>query len=274
MKSRRTNIIAYIGIIIGLCGFIVGMVVSIASEPVMGSILSLFFILVFGIAFGIPYFRNRKRLKLLKTGRRADAKILDVWDTNITINKQPQIGLRIEVKPQTSAPFVSEIKMIISRLQTSYYQPGMNCVVRYDPEDTKTVAIESIGGTLDGSTDSTEGYTAPIHNSEISSFFPGKTKEQIEALLPNIDAEHERIRRIGVECKGIIKTCQWTNIYVNGNNPLNFYEIAIMPKDLPAYEASCFAFIKQESLGKYQPGKEIRIKYDPLDKSKIAISGN
>ncbi len=268
MISRRSNIIAYIGIFIGLGGFILGMVVSIASEPVLGSIFSLIFIVIFGLAFGLPYFRNRKRLKLLKTGRRADGKILEVWDTNVTMNKQPQIGLKIEVKPQTGAPFTSEIKMIISRLQTSYYQPGMSCIVRYDPDDTKTVAIESIGGFSFEESSAPQSF-AP----EISPFFPGKSKEQIEAMLPGIDAEHERIRKSGIECSAVIKTCQWTNIYVNGNNPMNFYEIAVMPGNLPAFEASCFAFITEKSLSKYQPGKKIRIKYDPLDKSKIAIFG-
>jgi len=148
MKPKTAGIINNIGAIIGLMGFVVGAVVAIAAAPLIGIILTSFFIIVFGLAFGIPYFRGRKREKLLKTGRRADGKIIEMWDTSVTINKQPQIGLKIEVKPQTGAPFISECILIISRLQTAYYQVGVNCIVRYDPEDTKTVAIESLGESL------------------------------------------------------------------------------------------------------------------------------
>lgn len=144
MKPKTAGIINNIGAIIGLLGFLVGAVVAIAAAPVVGSILTAVFIIIFGLAFGIPYFRSRKQNILLKTGRRANGKIIELWDTGITINKQPQIGLKIEVKPDTGAPFIAECIMVISRLQTSYYQVGINCVVRYDPENTNTVAIESI----------------------------------------------------------------------------------------------------------------------------------
>ena len=145
MRPKTAGVLNNIGAIIGLMGFIVGAGAAIAAAPLVGSILTLFFIIVFGLGFGIPYLRGRKSKKLLKTGRRADGKIIEMWDTCVTINNQPQIGLKIEVKPQTGAPFISECILIISRLQTSYYQVGVNCIVRYDPENTETVAIESLG---------------------------------------------------------------------------------------------------------------------------------
>lgn len=144
MKPKTAGIINNLGAVIGLLGFLVGAVVAIAAAPVAGSILTAVFIIIFGLAFGIPYLRDRKRNVLLKTGRRANGTIVEMWDTGITINKQPQIGLKIEVKPDTGAPFISECIMIISRLQTSYYQVGINCIVRYDPENTKSIAIESL----------------------------------------------------------------------------------------------------------------------------------
>lgn len=144
MKPKSAGIINNIGAIIGLLGFIIGAVVAIAAAPIVGSILVSFFIIIFGLAFGIPYFRNRKREILLKTGRSANGRIIEVWDTGVTINNQPQIGLKIEVKPELGAPFISECVLIISRLQTSYYREGVNCIVRYNPDNTKTVAIEKL----------------------------------------------------------------------------------------------------------------------------------
>lgn len=280
MKPKGQKILYYIGTSIGALGGIIGMAVGIAASPLFGSIFALFFIVVFGLAFGIPYLRSRKRNKLLATGRRADGLITEMWDTGVTINNQPQIGMKIQVTPQMGPPFTSEVIMVVSRLQTAYYQVGVKCIVKYDPEDTKTVAIESLGETMNSQT-SSSNYTnyidqfapnLPPTTSNTSPYFPGKTQEQIEVELQKIDAESKRIMATGVECKGIIKSCNWTNIYVNGENPLNFFEIVVMPDSQPAFEASCFGLISSASTGKYQPGKEIYVKYDQNDKSKISLS--
>jgi hypothetical protein len=36
--------------------------------------------------------------RILKTGEQRNGKILEVWDTNVTINNNPQVGLLVEVK--------------------------------------------------------------------------------------------------------------------------------------------------------------------------------
>lgn len=283
MKPKGQKILLYVGTSIGALGGLIGMAVAIAAAPLIGSLFSLFFIVVFGFAFGLPYLRSRKRNKLLATGRRADGKIIEMWDTGVTINNQPQIGMKIQVTPQAGPPFTSEVIMVVSRLQTAYYQVGVNCIVKYDPEDTKTVAIESLGETLSGGSQqqSSQQYTnyidqfapnLPTSSTTSSPYFPGKTSEQIEIELQKIDAESKRIVATGIECRGIIKSCNWTNIYVNGENPLNFFEIEVIPDNAPAFEATCFGLISTASTSKYQPGKQIYIKYDQNDKKKISLS--
>lgn len=148
MRPETQKILYYIGVSVGTLGALLGMAVSIAAAPLYGSLFSLFFIVVFGYFFGGQYLRSRKRNQLLATGRQADGRIIEMWDTGVTINNQPQIGMKIEVTPQTGPPFTSEIKLVISRLQTAYYQVGVNCIVRYNPDDKKTVAIETLGGSL------------------------------------------------------------------------------------------------------------------------------
>ncbi|HEY5122367.1 MAG TPA: hypothetical protein VIK14_01385 [Ignavibacteria bacterium] len=48
MKPEGQKILNNIGIIIGVIGGVIGMAVAIAASPIFGSILSLFFIVVFG----------------------------------------------------------------------------------------------------------------------------------------------------------------------------------------------------------------------------------
>jgi hypothetical protein len=265
MRPEGQKILYYIGVIVGTLGALIGMTVAIAAAPIPGSILSLFFILVFGLTFGRSFLRNRQAKKLLKTGTRANGRIIEVYDTGVTLNNQPQIGMKIEVTPLSGPPFTSEIKAIISRLQTSYYQPGANCIVRFDPNDKKTVAIESIGGSI-SEQDSTTGAF------QVSSYFPGKTQEQIEEILRGISKEENRIRSTGTECKAVIKASDWTNIYVNGKNEFRFFELVVMPDNMPAYDASCFNAIQDTSLSKFAPGKQVWIKYDPADKTKVTLS--
>ena len=203
-----------------------------------------------------------------------------MWDTSVTINNQPQIGMVIEVTPMDGMPFKSEIKLVVSRLQTAYYQVGVKCIVRYDPNDKKTVAIESIGSSLGNENSSSGGYGSFSNQYNDSSnqsfqennFFPGKSPEQIEELLKVMDAEVKRILQTGIECKAIIKSNEFTNVYVNGDNAVNSFELEILPDNQSAYEAKCIGIISPASASKFLPGKQVWIKYDSADKSKVALS--
>ena len=149
MRPEGQKIVQNIGIAVGILGGGLGMAVAIAAAPLFGSILSLFFIVLFGYIFGGQYLKDRKRKQLLESGIQANGKIIEMWDTGWTMNNQPKSGMVIEVTPRTGMPFKSEISLVISRLQTSYYQVGANCVVRYDPNNQKNVAIESLGGSAE-----------------------------------------------------------------------------------------------------------------------------
>lgn len=280
MRPKGQKIVYYIGTIIGALGGLLGMAVAIAAAPIPGSILSLFFIVVFGLAFGIPYLRNRKRKQLLETGKKANGKIVEMWDTSVTINNQPQIGMVIEVTPDFEPKFKAEVKQVISRLQTSYYQVGTTCIVKYNPNDKKTVAIESIGGTLGGEDKFDQEFNSLIEqykktaNQQFqgSSFFPGMTQQQIEEAVVANDKEVKRIMQVGIECKAIIKSSDFTEVFVNPGDPVYSFVLEVLPDDTPAYEAKCMGVILNPSVPKFQPGKQIYIKYDPEDKNKITLS--
>jgi hypothetical protein len=144
MRPVGQKIIYNIGTSIASITLLICMVVSFVISPILG-IIYLLFIVFFCLIFGLPYLRNKKSKKLLESGLRANGKIIEMWDTGVNVNNQPQIEMVIEVTPLNDVPFKSKIKLVISRLDTSYYQVGVNCIVRYAPDDKKTVAIESIG---------------------------------------------------------------------------------------------------------------------------------
>jgi len=81
--------------------------------------------------------------QLQVSGTAAPAEILQLWDTGITMNKDPVIGLEVEVRPADRPPYKAKIeKSLISRLDIPQFQPGKVIQVRFDPQAPERVAID------------------------------------------------------------------------------------------------------------------------------------
>jgi hypothetical protein len=77
------------------------------------------------------------------TGIAAEATIQKIWDTGITVNQDPVIGMEVEVQPPEGQAWRATIpKSLISRLDIPRFQPGQRVSVRYDPHDTSRVALD------------------------------------------------------------------------------------------------------------------------------------
>ena len=83
---------------------------------------------------------NIRRLK--KNGIPGRAKILEVHNTNITVNNNLQIRLVMELKNNFGQVYTSACKMIVSRLKPKYFQPGKEVNVKIDPNNEKSVIVD------------------------------------------------------------------------------------------------------------------------------------
>ncbi len=99
----------------------------------------------------------------IKNGERAKATILKVWDTGVTINDNPQIGLLLEFLTKEGVKLQVEAKTIVSRLNVALVQPGLTADVVYDPQNTKRIQVLEID-TSTGSDDSVENRLTQISN--------------------------------------------------------------------------------------------------------------
>jgi len=79
---------------------------------------------------------------LQKTGEPAEATILQIWDTGMTVNDDPVVRFLLEVHPAGKASYQAETKLRISRLSISRYQPGAVVPVRIDPRHPNHVALD------------------------------------------------------------------------------------------------------------------------------------
>jgi hypothetical protein len=82
--------------------------------------------------------------RLQETGVAARARILEIWDTGITVNENPVIGIRAEVTRADGTTYTATIpKSLISRLDIPRFQPGAVVDVRIDPQDSSKVALDA-----------------------------------------------------------------------------------------------------------------------------------
>jgi hypothetical protein len=81
--------------------------------------------------------------ELQQTGVPARATILKIWDTGMTVNDDPVVGLQVEVTPDGGPPYIATIKKaLISRIDVPQFQPEKVIPVRVDPTDPQHVAID------------------------------------------------------------------------------------------------------------------------------------
>lgn len=259
------------GMILGLGGAAIGIFAALIAVIMTKSLfMVIIVILVVGIVgtvfwkvlFG-PMMLNKR---LAKSGYATNARIVEVSDTGITVNNALQVKLLLEVTPPNGATYLVETKQLISRLQTSIYQPGSMIPVLIDINDKNSIAInyESAVNSL--------GQRGSFNSSVVTSgIWAGMGQTDAERKLLDINSKNKEILAYGISSKAIVTKYTWLGIYVNGNNPAVKIEIQVLPSDRPAFGAKTIGVIMESSIPKFQLGEEIYVKYDPNDTSKVSI---
>ena len=81
--------------------------------------------------------------RLQEAGTPATARVLKIWDTGITVNDDPVIGMEVEIPREDGSVYTATIpKSLISRLDVPQFQPGQTVSVRIDPADPAIVALD------------------------------------------------------------------------------------------------------------------------------------
>jgi hypothetical protein len=81
--------------------------------------------------------------RLQETGEAATARVVEIWDTGMTVNDDPVIGLRVEVSRADGSVYTATIaKSLVSRVHIPQFQPGSTVPVRIDPQDSANVVLD------------------------------------------------------------------------------------------------------------------------------------
>ena len=80
----------------------------------------------------------------IKNGVTAPVRVLEVHDTGVSINDNPQVALLVEVLPKYGSPFQAEVKTMVSRLNAALVQPGITAEVVYDPQKPTRIQVSNL----------------------------------------------------------------------------------------------------------------------------------
>jgi len=110
---------------------------------------------------------------LQRTGVAAQAEILAIGETGLTVNDNPVITLDVEVRPADRPPYRGTIKrLLISRLEVPQFQPGRIIPVRFDPRDPSRVSFDLGPPKAAGTGDPFVDHFTPSQSSPGSSLVP------------------------------------------------------------------------------------------------------
>ncbi len=252
----------WIGIIGGAIGVIVAIVAVVSTSGSSGMGITIGVLALIGGMVFLFYRLFFKGLintaRLQKVGLPGTAKILEVRDTGVTINNNPQVKLTMEVKNSLGQKYNTECRVLVSRINPGMFQPGMEVPVKIDPKNDQNVVIDFSGAR--SVTASGGGTTAQQPNAAA-----------MQAELEQLQKDNNAIAASGRPAKAIIKKYTWLGAYVNGNNPYAELEVEVLPDNASAFSAKTRGVISEASVNKFQPGCEVFVKYDMYDNSKVVI---
>jgi hypothetical protein len=256
----KMNAGAWIGLIGGIGGLTAGIVAVLMTAGSMGVWIALGMLVFFGGMFYLLYRLIFKPMinasRLQKTGISGTARIKEVRDTGVTINNNPQVKLVVEVKNNFGQRYTTSIRTLVSRINPFVYQTGMEIPVKIDPQNEQNVVIDtSVSGQK---TIATQNFTAP-------------QEAVIKMELEQLQKDQEAISLSGRPARAIIKKNTWLGVNVNGNNPYVELELEVLPEHSASFSGKTKGVISETARAKYQPGCEIRVKYDLYDNSKVVI---
>lgn len=253
----KMNAGIWIGIIGGIVGLLVAVIAVITTTGSIGIYIGLGMLVLFGGMFYLFYRLFFKPMinasRLQKTGITGKAKILEVKDTGVTINNNPQVKLVLEIKNSFGQKYTTQCRVLVSRLNPSVYRPGMELPVLIDPKNELNVVPDLRGGTR-----STGTVAQP-------------DTAILQADLEQMQKDNESISLSGRPARAIIKKYTWLGANVNGNNPYVELELEVLPDNAPSFSGKAKGVIAETSVSKYQPGCTVYVKYDLYDNSKVVI---
>lgn len=110
---------------------------------IFSGVMTLIYVLVFQMIVG-KFFKNKKEGRILFVGRSAEAQIISVNQTGLTINDQPQIMFQVSFKDFRGKEHIAVYKKVVRLLDLSSVPKTGTIEIMYDEDDPDKITIPGI----------------------------------------------------------------------------------------------------------------------------------
>lgn len=110
---------------------------------IFSGIMTIIYIVVFQLIVG-KFFRSKKEEHILFAGRNANAEIISVSQTGLTVNDQPELMFQVSFKDDKGIEHITVYKKIVSLLNLSSVPKNGTIEIMYDENDPKKIMIPKI----------------------------------------------------------------------------------------------------------------------------------
>lgn len=107
---------------------------------IFSGVMTIIYVLVFQLIFS-KFLKNKKEERILFSGRNAEAHIISVSQTGLTVNDQPQIMFQVSFKDFRGTEHIAVYKKIVSLLKLSSLPKQGTIEIMYDENDPKKIMI-------------------------------------------------------------------------------------------------------------------------------------
>ncbi len=232
---------------------------------------------------------------LAENGESAEAKILSIKSMNVAVRMNtvlPRALMKItaEIRPKNGMPvYEATFKSLIDAYNLAFYQVGTVVPVKFDPNHPRRVSLDTSGGSggmrsqsvasqvqdalraaglsVDGSSGSSSGRYKPGYS---------RSDTAVDAMLNEMYSEQPRLFAMGEEAKANILNAEVTDIKLSADGKTEDgivvkLDVEVYPVHGTPFTAKTMAGVKRMNLPKFVKGKEITVKFDPNDHSKVAV---
>ncbi|WP_148043545.1 MULTISPECIES: hypothetical protein [unclassified Chryseobacterium] len=107
---------------------------------IFSGVMTIIYVLVFQLIVG-KFFKNKKEERILFSGRNAEANIISVSQTGLTVNDQPELIFQVSFKDFRGNEHIAVYKKIVSLLNLSSVPKQGSIEIMYDENDPKKIMI-------------------------------------------------------------------------------------------------------------------------------------
>jgi hypothetical protein len=192
---------------------------------------------------------------LERTGRPAEAKVLELWETGMWVNRDPVVGFLLEVHPPEGEPYEARTKLLVSGLSIPQVQPGAILPVRFDPSNPNRVSLDRAA---------MRGGFAP----RTAAPFPMPTPLPRAA---DIEPEKQRLLATGVPGTITILKAFPLGLFDADGRPAYDLILRVEVAGHPPVEGPTRSAVAKEREHYFHEGQELPIKADPQNPKSFAV---